>query len=195
MLVSKENLGRCRLQSHAARVLVRYVVVAVLALGIGMRSAAFAAVPEPSRPIDDYSYRLGGVAAFAEMVQRGVKKLALSSPMSPRLMDEFLVDARRVAVQQGVAIHRERQLLVTDLFPASKTAGMEVLLIYTGSTLDEYFALKRKQQKLLSSHTYCGAARLDIAREFGRLLSYTEEHIESLLQPVANLTCDRTPAQ
>jgi len=180
--------------AHRAAVCVPRKLVVVLSLALSVCSSVSAGSAQAGHRIDDYSYRLGGVAAFAEMVHRGVKRLALSSPMPPRLMDEFIADARTVAAKEGVAIQREPHLLVTDLFPADKTAGLEVLLIYTGSTLNEYAALKRRQEDLLSRHAYCGAARLDIARQFGRLLSYTDEHIMQLLQPVAAQACDARPA-
>jgi hypothetical protein len=186
------GIGMGSARRAAGRVPRKWAVVVVLALSVC--SIVPAGSAQTGHRIDDYSYRLGGVAAFAEMVHRGVKRLALSSPMPPRLMDEFIADARTVAGKEGVAIQREPQLLVTDLFPAAKTAGMEVLLIYTGSTLNEYEALKRRLQELVSQHAYCGAARLDIARQFGRLLSYTDEHITQLLQPVALQACAAGPA-
>jgi len=40
--------------------------------------------------IDQRSYRLGGIGAFAEMVGAGVKKLALSAAMPPEEMDALI---------------------------------------------------------------------------------------------------------
>jgi len=70
---------------------------------------------------------------------------------------------------------------VTDLFPADVTDGMQVLLIYRGPTLQEYLDLKERKRLLVESGPYVGAARAEIAREMGRLLSYPEDKITSLL--------------
>ena len=79
-----------------------------------------------------------------------------------------------------------REFLVTDLFPADITDGMQVLLIYKGPTLQEYVDLKEKERLLVESGSYEGTARAEIAREMGRLLSYPEDKITSLLTSDSN---------
>ena len=131
--------------------------------------------------IDERSYTLGGIGAFSEMVGAGVKELALSAAMDPHEVDALLEDARRIATTNGAALFRETEFLVTDLFPAEITEGKEVLVIYRGETLRRYTALKAEKQLLLDENRYEGAERSDLARRFGRLLSYSEEKIEALL--------------
>lgn len=133
------------------------------------------------RSIDQRSYRLGSIGAFAEMVDAGVKKLALSAPMSPAEMDDLEEDARRIAAEHGVELYRETDFLVTDLFPAELTEGMEVLVICGAQTLQEYLDLKAAKEQMVSSGGYEGEARLEIARRFGALLSYSDEKIATLL--------------
>ena len=61
----------------------------------GERHSFSAAAQESSdadRDIDQRSFRLGGIASFAEMVRVGVKTLDLSAAVSPEEMDA-LVDA------------------------------------------------------------------------------------------------------
>jgi len=131
--------------------------------------------------IDQRSYRLGGIGAFAEMVGVGVKKLALSAAMPAAEMDALIVQAREIAERNGAEVYLEDDFLVTELFPAELTDGMQVLLIYKGPTLQEYMALKDKKRLLVESGEYTSAARAEIAREMGRLLSYPEERIASML--------------
>ena len=131
--------------------------------------------------IDQRSYRLGSIGAFAEMVDAGVKKLALSAPMSPAEMDALVEDARRVAAEHGVEVFRETDFLVTDLFPAELTEGMDVLVICGAPTLQEYLDLKAAKEQMVSSGEYAREARLQIARRFGALLSYSDEKIAALL--------------
>ena len=92
-------------------------------------------------------------------------------------MEDALIVARR----NGVEMWRETDFLVTDLYPADIAEGKHVLLIYRGDTLDRYLAIKRDKAALLAAGKYEGAAREDIARRFGRLLSYPEPVIDELL--------------
>ena len=137
--------------------------------------------------IDQHSYRLGGLSTFAEMVRVGVKTLALSAAMTPDEMDAFAADAERIAQEEGVMLYRETDLIVTDLFPADVAEGKHVLLIYKGATLDEYLALKKRKSDLVEAGSYAGEARRDIARQFGRLLSYPDANIEDLIRKTSGL--------
>lgn len=149
-----------------------------------------APVPPPLQDeppsIDERSYRLGGIGAFSEVVGAGVKKLALSSPMTPSEMDAVFGEAEKIIEGNHALSYREADFLTTDLFPTELTEGKHVLLIYTGTVKDEYMALKEEKNRLIAENRYEGEARAEIARKMGRLLSYSEEKIESLLRaPVA----------
>ena len=101
-----------------------------------------------NKQIDQRSYRLGGLSTFAEMVRVGVKTLALSAAVTPAEMDALEGEAQRIASEEGVLLYRETDLIVTDLFPADVAEGKHVLLIYNGTTLDEYLALKERKKEL-----------------------------------------------
>jgi len=143
-------------------------------------------VQEPSGAqgpsIDQHSYRLGSIGAFAEMVDAGVKKLALSAALEPGEMDALVEEAERIAEDHNVELFRETEFLVTDLFPADLTEGKHVLLIYRGNTRQEYMELKAEKLRLEELGDYGGQARREIAHRFGALLSYSDEKIEGLLQ-------------
>ena len=132
--------------------------------------------------IDERSYNLGIMGGFAEVVRLGVKKLALSEAMTPEEMDDVMDDAMVIAKRNKVKMWRETDFLVTDLYPADVAEGKHVLLIYTGDTLDQYLALKADKAKLVAAGEYKGEAREEIARRFGRLLSYPESVIDDLLE-------------
>ena len=137
-----------------------------------------------NKQIDQRSYRLGGLSTFAEMVRVGVKTLALSAAVTPAEMDALEGEAQRIASEEGVLLYRETDLIVTDLFPADVAEGRHVLLIYTGTTLDEYLALKERKTDLEKSGSYQGEARKDIARQFGKLLSYPDAVIEEKINKI-----------
>lgn len=127
------------------------------------------------------AYTLGGIGSFGELVNSGVKKLALSAVLPPAEMDRLYPEALRVAERNNVQLHRESDLLVTDLFPADVAKGKDVLLIYQGSTKDEYLQLKAEADSLRKAGRYEGKARESIARRFGRMLSYPTWRINELL--------------
>jgi catechol 2,3-dioxygenase-like lactoylglutathione lyase family enzyme len=127
------------------------------------------------------AYHLGAIGSFAEMVQSGVKQMALSPALPPAEMDALMDDARKIAERHGVQLYRESSLIVTDLFPAGVAEGKDVLLIYRGVTLDQYLEIKKDQEALVSADRYDGAAREAITRRFGRLLSYPPHRINELL--------------
>ena len=123
------------------------------------------------------TYNLGNVGAFAEIVNAGVKDLALSSPMTPEEMDKFMPLAEDVAARHNVQVYRENDLLVTQLFPADVATGKEVLLLYQGQTLNTYKKLKEDKANAKGDPE----KERDISRRFGRLLSYTPRKINRLL--------------
>lgn len=159
--------------------------IALVAL-VGCTTAQ-APAPDPEQPreqaptIDERSYQLGVIGGFAEVVGVGVKRLALSSPMPPDVMDGLIDEAVKIIERNDAKAYRDPDFLVTDLFPAEITEGMDVILIYNDPVLDEYDALKARKQKLIDDGAYEGEARKEIAREVGRLLSYPEERIERML--------------
>ncbi len=136
--------------------------------------------------IDHRSYQLGIMGGFAEVVKLGVKQLALSEVMTPEEMDDVMDDAMVIAKRNGVEMWRETDFLVTDLYPHDVAAEKHVLLIYTGDTLHQYLAIKADKAALTAAGNYEGAAREEIARRFGRLLSYPEPVIDDLLERQKN---------
>jgi len=149
------------------------------------------------KPVDERSYNLGIIGAFAEVVRLGVKTLALSEVMTPADMDDIMPDALVVAKRNGVELYREDALVVTDLFPADVAAGKHVLLIYTGDTLERYLEIKGDKAALVAAGRYDGEARETIARRFGRLLSYPDEVIDTMLSASkpANRQDPKTPTE
>ncbi len=127
------------------------------------------------------SYQLGGIGGFAELVHSGVKQLALGSPVSSEEMDVLIKEAEEIAERHQVKLYREKDLIVTDLFPADVAKDKEVLLIYDGNTLDAYQQLKADKKAYEDRGVYNGNVREMIARRFGRLLSYTPKRINELL--------------
>ena len=153
-----------------------FVVAVALFTGVNMNAMA-----QYENRVDDYSYQLGIIGGFAEVVKLGVKTLALSEVMAPEEMDHIMHDAQVVAKRNGVELYRETDFLVTDLYPHDVATGKHVLLIYTGDTLDRYLRIKSDKARLVTSGDYEGTAREEIARRFGKLLSYPEPIISDLL--------------
>jgi len=144
-------------------------------------SVLLIAITSMAQDTDLRSYRLGATASWSEAISVGVKELALSSPATPDEMDDLIGEAEKIAARFGISVYRETDLLVTDLFPDDVAKGKHVLLLYRQPTLDKYFALKQKKTDLIEAGEYSGKAREDIARDFGRLLSYPDSVIDEKL--------------
>ena len=154
-------------------ILSMFVVITIMGCGNSQKNATL--------DIDQRSYNLGGIGAFGEMVNIGVKKMALSAALPPEDMDALIEEATRVAKRNNVEIYRENDFLVTDLFPASITNGKHVLVIYKGETKQKYLDLKNRKSRLVASNQYTGQAREEIARRLGAMLSYPERKINELI--------------
>lgn len=129
--------------------------------------------------VDRISFQIGMINCFVEMVACGVKKLAISPPISPS--DYELIGKASEEIVEGFSIKSflEKSLLITDLQPAEFTEGKWSILYYEDDeVLETYQALKKKKQKLEESGQYDRKARKMISFEFGLLLSYSREKIE-----------------
>lgn len=131
--------------------------------------------------VSNIYFHMGVVGAFAEMVHLDVKKIGLSEMFSTEDATKYEPVIKQITDRNSVLYYREDNFLVTDLYPAMKTQGLTLFLIYKGDTLKEYLALKEKQKTLKKQNKYDKAARYDIAYQFGELLSYPDKNIEDLL--------------
>lgn len=140
-------------------------------------------VPESTKNagIDPYSYNLGIIGGFSELVDMGVKKLAFSEALTPDEMDKLVAEAEKIAERNHVKLYREKDLIVTYLFPADVAVGKDVLLIYNGSTLEEYMSLKQEIKVLEKEGKYAEEAKMHISIRLGKLLSYPQAKIDELI--------------
>lgn len=131
---------------------------------------------------DRYSYYAGISNAFAEVVGAGVKQLALSHPYSADELNIMLEPSKQIADDYGVVVMVEDDLLVTPLFPAKIAQGKYVIFFAKDATvLKAYKTLK--ERKLKANDNWKPAAELkELAWAFGRLLSYSDESIQAMLE-------------
>jgi hypothetical protein len=129
------------------------------------------------------SFHLGMINCFAEMVAVGVKKLAISPPLSPEEYEEIREASEAITAGSGIHSYLETSLLVTDLQSEDFTRGKwSVLYSKTADTLDAYKALKERKAELEALGEYDRAARRAVSVEFMRLLSYPEDVIEEKIE-------------
>ena len=132
-----------------------------------------------SYPIDRISFQLGMINCFVEMVACGVKRLALSPPVSPD--DYGLIGPLSDEAVLRFSIHSalEKSLLVTDLQSEDFTRDKLSILYYEDeSVYREYLGLKARKARLEEEGAYDTKARSELSRDFMRLLSYPESKIE-----------------
>ena len=138
---------------------------------------------EPPRRLDPYSYGVGVMDCFCEMVASGLKILAMSHPCGTKEeRDAFLPEVKRLCGQYGISYYPEDEAFVTPLFPAELNRGkFNYLFFRTEETLSEYLKLKEEQKTWMAQGIYTREKALELARRFGRLLSYPEDGIERLI--------------
>ncbi len=138
---------------------------------------------EPSRRIDPYSYGVGVMDCFCEMVASGLKTLAMSHPCDTKEeRDEFLPEVKKLCGQYGILYYPEDEAFITPLFPAEMNRGKYNYLFFrTDETLNRYLELKERQKDWRAQGVYTTERALELAREFGRLLSYPQDGIERLI--------------
>lgn len=138
-----------------------------------------AADQREERKIDRYSYELGVMDCFCEMVAVGLKTLAMSHPCDTKEeRDSYEEDVRRICDSYGIQYYPEDEPFLTDLFPEELNKDkFNYLFFRDPETLGRYMALKREKVHMIKEGIYQGENRRHIAAQFGRLLSYPEERI------------------
>lgn len=132
--------------------------------------------------IDKFSYQLGAADCFCEMVRAGVKKIALSHPCDTKgERNSFLPEFDKLCEKYGVHYYVENESFLTDLFPLSLNQGKFNVIFYQNeAALKEYLGLKAEKEKAIVAGNYANC-RENIAWRYGKLLSYTDEGIQRLL--------------
>jgi hypothetical protein len=132
--------------------------------------------------MDRVSFELGMINCFVEMVACGVKKLAISPPLSPEDYGHIAPLSNEIVHGFGVKSYLEKNLLITDLQSEDFTKGKWSILYYEDdSVLKAYLELKKKKKNLECMGKYNASARREISRDFMRLLSYPEKTIDKKL--------------
>lgn len=135
------------------------------------------------KKLDGYSYQCGVIDAFNEVVRAGVKRIALSHPVdTEEEAMELIPFSQQICQQYGNHFYLEESPLLTDLFPISLNKGKYNIIYYRQEEdIRQYLALKKRKQQLLEQQAYQGEARRQIAVDYGKLLSYSQEAIERYL--------------
>ena len=136
---------------------------------------------DPSE-LDQVSYHLGVVFAFAEIVGSGVKRMALSSPLTLEQYDVIIDRVRILAREYGAVLYVDDDFLETKLFNPEYTRGKRVIHIARDQeTVEAYKALKDRKSRHLAEDSLTDEVETEIAWEMGRLLSYSDDAIKGLL--------------
>jgi hypothetical protein len=136
----------------------------------------------PPADVETRSFHLGMIYAFVEVVASGCKRLALSPPMTAEELHGLSDSALAIADEYGVLTHADDDCLETRLFNPAFTRDKHVLLFALDrATLDEYLALKELRARSLADGSL-NEREEEIARRFGRLLSYSVEAVDRLLE-------------
>ena len=129
--------------------------------------------------VDQRSFQLGMINCFAEMVAVGVKRLAISPPLTPEEYEAVREASDTIVEGSGIRSWLETSLLVTHLQTPEFTRGKwSILYFREQETLDAYLALKERKARLEADGELTGEADAAISRQFMKLLSYPDDVIE-----------------
>jgi len=132
--------------------------------------------------IDPFSFQVGMINCFVEMVACGVKRLAISPPLSPPQYDAIAPFSERIVSGFGISSYFEESLLVTMLQSPEFTRNKCSILYYRdGETLAAYLELKQRRARLLEAGQYAPPAQREVSVAFMELLSYPHDVIEAKL--------------
>jgi len=135
--------------------------------------------------IDTFSFQLGMINCFIEMVACGVKRLALSPPLTKKEFQAVKPLSDRLVKEFNIFSYRETSLIKTHLQSDSFTKNKSVILYYKSEhVLEQYISLKEKTERLIREDTYNPDEKISVTREFLTLLSYPDDVIhEKLVHP------------
>jgi len=140
------------------------------------------AIKNTGEGIDPFSFQLGMINCFVEMVACGVKQLAVSPPLSPSQYDALAPYSDQIVKGFGIASYLEKALMVTMLQSPEFTRNKCSILYYKNeTTLTAYLELKERQTRLTALGGYDANAQKEISVAFMKLLSYPNDVIESKL--------------
>lgn len=133
--------------------------------------------------IEKRSFQLGMINCFAEMVAVGVKRLAISPPLTPEEYEEIREASDAIVEGSGILSYLERSLLITHLQTPEFTRGKWSILYFRApETLDRYLALKERKERLEGEGELTEEADAEISRRFMKLLSYPEDVIDEKIR-------------
>ncbi len=134
------------------------------------------------RYVDKFSFELGVIDCFNEMVAGGIKNIALSHPLEDNADFSSIVKVTEgICEKYGTKYYVDKEFLVTDLFPSFYTHNSIVILFFKDDNIiEEYLAIKNEKSKLLMTNEYT-PKREEIAKRFGVLLGYSEDKINSFI--------------
>ena len=136
----------------------------------------------PLKSIDRLSFETGMINCFVEMVACGVKKLALSPPLSPADYEKIKPWSQKIVAGFGMKSWLEKSLIKTDLQSDEFIAGKWVILYFkTDDVLESYKELKKKRLRIDEAKNSDQNALNALSKEFMQLLSYPEDIIEEKL--------------
>lgn len=132
--------------------------------------------------IDTLSKIYGTMSAFCECVACGAKNLALGAPVSEKERDMHWAYALEIAGKRNLKCAKCDDALLTDLFPWSMNKDKHNIVFYAKDAyFEEYEALKKRKKALVASAAYYGKARYQLAYDYGKLLSYSDEAIHRMI--------------
>ena len=139
-------------------------------------------IPDILPSFDKLSFMSGACLAYSDAVGLGVKKLALSSPYTSEELEIMLKVIEYASQRFGTVYKPEPNLLQTKLFPRDIAKGKTVVLIANNQSIIEEYTELKHLKKESNQKGNPEKLEIEIARRFGKLLSYDDDSITELME-------------
>lgn len=133
--------------------------------------------------LEQRSYHIGMIYAFAECVGSGVKRLGLSPPLDDDEYEDIKRVVEAISEDFDIVTYVDRDFIETLLFNPEYTRDKIVIhLADNRKTIEEYKELKEDKRRYISQDSYDAEAEDEIAWRLGKLLSYSDDAIRKLFE-------------
>ena len=129
--------------------------------------------------LDEISYQMGFIGCFSEMVAAKLKKIALSKPSKKENVKIIEKAADYLTKSYDIYYYIDYDMVKNNIITDDELEDKAVFVLYEKKEfLDEYLALKKKQEEAIANGTYTDKIKKEITLKLCELLCYSKEMIE-----------------
>ena len=129
--------------------------------------------------LDEISYQMGFIGCFSEMVAAKLKKIALSKPAKIENVKAIEKSADYLTKSYDIYYYVDYDMVKNNIISDEELKDRAIFVLYEKKEyLDEYMALKKKQEEAISNGTYTDNTKKETTLKLCELLCYSKEMVK-----------------